>query len=107
VSELDEFMVHTTSVRTLTGTGGMGSTFAAPVTVACFIDDKRRLVRAPDASQVVSESALYDVDLTHAGIYQPGSEVDVPSGRTATIITTAVHTSGDLDLPDHIEVALT
>ena len=107
MSALDEFMVHTATVRTLTGSGGMGSVYGAPIEVACFVDDKRRLVRAAVASQVVSESSLYDVDVAHAALYPPGSEVDLPSGRTSTVIAAAVHTSGDLDLPDHIEVALT
>lgn len=113
MSDLADFMVHTVTVRTLTGTGGMGPVLAEPVTLhpavdgGVFVDDKRRLVRAADASQVVSESTLYDVAVDRAALYQPGSEIDLPSGRTAIVITTAVRTSGGLDLPDHVEAALT
>lgn len=114
-SDLDVFMVHTVTVRTLLGTAGMGTQWATPVTLSpadgggggVFVDDKRRLVRGTDASQVVSESTVYDVDLTHADLWAPGSEVDLPSGRTATVITTATLTSGPLNLPDHLAVALT
>jgi hypothetical protein len=104
--DLDDFLVHTATVRTLTGQGGMGKTFAAPVEVPCFADDKRRLVRGPDAVQVVSESTIY-TRVEQAARLTPGSEVVLPSGRTAVVITAAARTSGPLDLPDHVEAALT
>lgn len=107
MSELADFMVHTATVRTLLGAGGMGSTWAAPVNVPCFVDDKRRLVRAADASEVVSETTIFDVDVEHATVWAPGSEVTLPSGRVATVIIAAARTSGSLGLPDHLEVALT
>jgi hypothetical protein len=104
--ELDDFLVHTVTVRTLTGEGGMGQTFAAPVEVSCFADDATRLVRGPDAAQVVSGATVYArSDQAHR--FAPGSEVDLPSGRTATVITVAHRTGGALDLPDHVEAALT
>lgn len=113
MSELADFMVHSVTVRTLLGAGGMGATWASPVTLApatgdgVFVDDKRRLVRAADAAQVVSESTVYDVDVEHGPLYAPGSEVTLPSGRVATVIAVAVRTSGPLALPDHVEAALT
>lgn len=107
MSELDDFMVHTVIVRTLTGSGGMGQTFADPVDVVCFVDDQRRLVRDTHGAEIVSESTVLDVDTAHAATWAPGSLVTLPSGREATVITCAVRTSGDLDLPDHLEVSLT
>lgn len=107
MSELADFMVHTVTVATLTGSGGMGQTFADPVDVVCFVDDQRRLVRDTHGAEIVSESTVLDVDLAHAPTWVPGSLVTLPSGRQATVITAAVRTSGDLDLPDHIEVSLT
>lgn len=107
MSELADFMVHTVTVRTLLGSGGMGDVYAEPIVLSVFADDKRRLVRAPDATQVISETTVYDVDTAHGPLFAPGSEVDLPSGRTATVITVAVRTSGPLDLPDHVEVSLT
>lgn len=104
--ELDDFYVHTVTVRTAAGTGGMGQNFAAPVDVACFVDDAVRLVRALDAAQVVSSSTLY-AGPEHAAHFTPGSEVDLPSGRTTTVITAAYRDGGPLDLPDHVEAALT
>jgi hypothetical protein len=110
-SELDEFMVHAVTVRTRLGAGGMGTSWAAPATftppTGVFVDDKRRLVRGADAAQVVSEATLFDVDVDRASAYTPGTEVTLPSGRVATVITVAARTSGPLELPDHVEVTLT
>lgn len=105
-TDLDDFWVHTATVTTLTGTGGMGDTYAAPTNVSGFLDDKRRLVRAPDASEVISEATWYG-PVTDAPKFTPGSLVALPGGRVATVITTATRTSGTLDLPDHVEAALT
>lgn len=111
-NDFAEFMVHTITVRALTGSGGMGDTYADPVTFspgtgdAVMVDDHRRLVRSASGSEVTSESTIYDTDLAHAPMYAPGSEVTLPSGRVATVITTAVRDSGGL-LPDHLEAACT
>jgi hypothetical protein len=105
IGDLDPFWVHTVTVTTLTGTGGMGDVYAAPAVLVCFVDDKVRLVRGPDAREVVSSSTVYAPAGTTS--LTPGSLVDLPSGRRATIITTAVRDSGGLDLPDHVEAALT
>lgn len=105
MSELADFWVHTVTVRTVTGTGGMGTTYAAPAPVPCFVEEKRRLVRAPDGAQVVSEATVYAPAGTTA--LSPGSLVALPSGRTATVITSSVLDGGDLDLPDHVAAALT
>lgn len=113
MTELDDFRVHAVTVRTFLGAGGMGSAYAAPVTLSpatgegVLVDEKRRLVRAPDATQVISEATVLDPDTGHADLWAPDSQVTLPSGRVATVITVAARTSGDLDLPDHIEVALT
>lgn len=107
MSELAEFMVHTVTVQPRLGGGGMGDVHGDPVDVDVFVDDRRRLVRAADGTEVVSESTVHDVDLTHADLFTPGSLVTLPSGRVATVIVLAVHDSGPLGLPDHLEVALT
>lgn len=106
--DLDGFAEHAVTVRTATGTGGMGSTWADPAPVSpVLVDEKRRLVRGPDAAQVVSDATLYDEHLDRASLYTPGSLVTLPSGRDAAVIAVAVHTSGGLDLGDHVEVSLT
>lgn len=106
MTDLVDFWVHTITVRTLTGTGGMGDTYAAPTQLVGFVDDKRRLVRAADATQVVSEATYYG-PVEQAAALTPGSEVTLPSGRVATVITAAVRTAPGLDLPEHVEAVLT
>lgn len=110
--DLEDFYVHTVTVQTLTGSGGMGDVFAAPLTLSpdtdtgVMVDDKRRLVRSKDGSQVISETSIYGRPAL-ATVLLEGSLVTLPSGRVATVITTADRTSGALDLPDHVEAALT
>ena len=107
MSELAEFMVHAVTVSTKTGSGSLGDRFADPVTVQVFADEERQLVRGADAREVVSSATVYDVDLSHSGLYALGSRVVLPSGRTATVLAVAVRTGGTLGLPDHVEAALT
>ena len=104
VDDFDSFWVHAVTVQAFTGTGGMGNTYAAPAPLLCFVDDKRKLVRSPSGAEVISETTIY----APAGTVLPeGSLVTLPSGRVATVITTAARDSGVLDLPDHVEAALT
>jgi len=103
--DLADFWVHTVTVQTLTGSGGMGDTYAEPVDLLCFVDDKRKLVRSSSGEQVISETTIYapagTLSLTEESL------VTLPSGRVATVITTAARDSGGLDLPDHVEAACT
>lgn len=102
--DLADFWVHTVTVEALTGSGGMGDTYAAPASLICFVDDKRRLVRAASGEEIISESTLY----APAGTELPDqSRVTLPSGRVATVISTSIFDSAALDLPDHIVLALT
>jgi len=103
---LEGFWVHTVTVKARNGSTGLGPTYTDPATVACFVEDKRRLVRDADGAQVVSETTLY-APTGAADTLTVGALVTLPSGRIATIITTATLTSGELDLPDHVEAALT
>lgn len=103
--ELEEFYVHTVTVNTLTGAGAWGDTYETHAGVRCFIDETRALVRDAQGSEVISETTL-TLPTEYAGIFLPGSTVDLPD-RTATLIKAGAATSGPLDLPDHIEVHLT
>ena len=38
----DGFLVHEAEIQKYTGTGARGDIFAAPVTIRCIIDSKRR-----------------------------------------------------------------
>lgn len=113
-NDFDDFFVHTASVETWLGTGSNGDIFATPVTVACFADDSRKLVRDKDKQQVISETTLY-TSITHTALFVEGSRVtvlgdsdgDEPAGRAAFVIKVNANDSGTLDLPDHLAVSLT
>jgi len=104
--DLADFYVHTISVQTLTGTGGMGDTYADPVDRACFVDDKRRLVRSSSGEEVTSETTIFGPPAL-SEVVVAESLVTLPSGRVATVITTSNLDSGAMDLPDHFEANLT
>jgi hypothetical protein len=81
---------HTVTLRAFQGAGGMGPTYGAPVSVKAFVLEEQKLVRASDASEVVSSTQVYcafDV------VAPPGSLVTVWPGtaaeREATVITSA------------------
>lgn len=94
---------HQVVIEPFQGTGANGPVYGPPVTVPCFRDDKRRLVRAPNGSQVVSESTVYCLPGTVA---PPESRINLGS-RVATVITTADRDGGALPVPSHVEVNCT
>lgn len=107
MGELADFMVHEITVRTLTGSGGMGKTYAAPYTFNAWVVEKRQLVTGPGAEQIISDATIGDDEVGRANVYAPGSLVVLPSGRQAEVISCTKATSGGLGLPDHLEVFLT
>ena len=81
---------HTVTVRPILGSGGMGVTYGAAVTVKAFVLEEQRLVRGVDAVEVVSSTQVYCAFSVTA---PPGSLVTVWAGtsaeREATVITAA------------------
>lgn len=102
---LEDFWVHTVTAQPLTGHGAYGPALGAPVTLTCWVDEAIRLVRDGDGAQVVSTATIHAPAGTTA--LTVGGKVTLPSGREATVLTVAVHDSGALDLPDHVEAAVT
>jgi hypothetical protein len=97
-----EFLVHTVTVEPWTGSGAYGDVWGTPFGIACFVEDKRRLVRAADGSEVVSETTVY----TNRGPEIPNrSRVTLPSGRKPLVIVVSDHDGGDLPVPSHLEIA--
>lgn len=106
VYDLADWYVHTAQVEMFLGTNGYGEDiFAAPVVVVCFLDEARKLVRDKTGAQVVSENTLATYPVS-APLFTPDSRVTV-NGAESRVIKTKTGDSGALDLPDHIEVALT
>jgi hypothetical protein len=101
----DEFQTTTVAVQTFLGVGVGGlDIFADPADSACILEDSRKLVRAVNGDQVVSETTLY-TDLSEASKYITDSKVTLPT-RTARVILVKPHAIGDPDV-DHLEVVLT
>lgn len=104
MDELAEFHVHTAVVETFEGTGAYGDVYAAPATVSCLAEAKRRLVRSKDGEEVVSETSLY-MTVADGGRFVPDSRVTV-GGHTSFVITNSTNDAPGLDLPDHATVTL-
>lgn len=97
-------LVHEASVEPFTGEGAFGATFGDAVTVACFIEEKRRRVKAKDGAEVVSETTLY-TRLDQVDVLPVGSRVTY-AGRAATVLDALRRDGGGLATPDHLEVLL-
>jgi hypothetical protein len=95
---------HEVTVEPYLGDSAVGPQYAGPVTVRCFLEEKNRLVRAPNGREVTSTSTFYcRLDAVTA---PPESRVTLPDGRTTTVIEQLPHDGGGLPTPDHLEVQL-
>lgn len=101
---IEEFFVHSVTVKTLAGSGPYGDVYETHADVPCFIEDKRRVVRDKQGAEVISETTIY-ADIGTVSWFKPDS-MAVFWGRESTVITLARFESGDLDLPDHVAVSL-
>ena len=114
---ISRWFVHTATVETFQGTNGYGQdVFAAPVTVPCFTDDSRRLVRDKTGAEVVSETTLF-TSAADGALFTTNSRVTLPTAtdtadgdplppRVSRVIKANINDSGPLKLPDHAEVNL-
>lgn len=105
MSDIDDMFVHTISVETYLGEGGNGSAYAAPVDVPCFIDGGVKVTRTATGEQLVVNAPVY-APLEHAATLVAESRVTM-RGATSRILAATVYDSGDLDLPDHVQITLT
>lgn len=105
-ADLADMYVHTASVETYQGTNADGADlYATAVNIACYAEGQRRVVLNSDGEQIVSETTLY-ADPASSAKFAPLSRVTVLGG-TSRVIRVNTFSSGDLDLPDNIAVALT
>ncbi|SBN64454.1 hypothetical protein GA0004736_3414 [Curtobacterium sp. 9128] len=105
MDELAEFWVHTITVRTNLGEGGNGTLWSDPVDVPCFIDGGVKVTRTASGEQLVVNAPVY-APLEHADKLTAGSQVTI-RGRKSRILAATVYDSSALDLPDHVQLALT
>jgi hypothetical protein len=94
---------HEVEIEPYLGNGATGPVYGPAAPVKCFREDRRRLVRAENGSQVISESTVYCQPGTVA---PPESRVNL-GDRLATVLTVANRDGGNLPVPSHVEVVLT
>ena len=99
----DGFLVHEAEIQKYAGTGARGDIFAAPVTIQCIIDSKRRLVRSLDGKEVVSEATVI-TRREHLPLCVPRSKIKL-GGRDTVIILAADRTDGGMGAWQHLEIA--
>ncbi len=92
---------HTVTVEAFEGGGGYGDEYADPVEVTCVVDAKRRQVRAPDGSQVLSSATVYAPPGTVA---PPRSLVTLPDGSATRVIEAIRRDGAGLPVPSHTEI---
>lgn len=102
--DISDFYVHTVTVETFTGQGAAGPVYAAPVTVAGYLDGKTILVRSQDGEQVVSGAQFYCA-LADGAKFTPDSRVTA-GGRAAQVITVNSLDAPGLNLPEHTVIYL-
>lgn len=93
------------TVERLVGTGPHGSVYADPDgPLLCRLRNERRLVRAADGREVVSEAGA---SLPIATPTIPvGSKVTLPDGRTSLVLAEARHETGIEFMPHYYSIDL-
>ncbi|MFF4369629.1 hypothetical protein [Streptomyces sp. NPDC001594] len=97
-------LVHTVTIQVYEGDTAYGPQYAAPVAARALVEETVRTVRGERGEEVVASTTLY---LMPTQACPPESLVTTPSGRTASVITSALHSAPGLGTPDHREVTLT
>jgi hypothetical protein len=94
---------HSVVVEPYLGASAYGPRYGTSTTVACFLDEQTRLVRAPDGQDVTSTSTFY----ARPGLVCPAeSRVTLPDGRVTRVIARLDRSGGGMPTPDHVEVQL-
>lgn len=99
----DLLLQHTITVEPYAGAGATGDTYDDPVEVATFVDRRRRVVKAADGTEVVSETTVYTQLDALAAV--PGrSRITLPAGEQTKVIDARRRDGGGLATPDHWEL---
>ncbi len=104
MSLISALFVHVATVETFAAAGAYGDTYAAPVTVAGFLDNGLTLVHTGTIEELQQKSTFYAA-LSDADRFTPGTRVTV-DGHTSFVQVARRRDGGGLGLPDHVEVDL-
>ncbi|MEV6569926.1 hypothetical protein [Streptomyces sp. NPDC051577] len=95
---------HTVTIEPYLGDSAYGPRYGPPVAARAFVEERIRTVRNPRGEEVVASTTVY---LFPSQACPPESRLTTHTGRTASVITSALHDGGGLPTPDHREVTLT
>lgn len=95
---------HEVTIEAYLGDTSTGPSYGPPVAARAFVEEKARTVRDARGEEVVASTTVY---LLPSQDCPPESRVTTPSGRIASVITSARRDGGGLPTPDHREVTLT
>lgn len=96
---------QTASVETYLGVKNNAPQYATAVTVPCFVNGARKLVRDSTGAETVSETTLY-APLANVGTFTAGSRVTV-QGRKSFVICAYRRDSAGPASAHHTEATLT
>lgn len=96
---LEEFFVHEVTAYPAGGVDAYGRrVLGPPEVVSAWVEEKTQMVRDKNGREVVSAAT---VTTRLQAMWPLESEVLLPSGRRATVLTVSVLDAGGLDLPEH------
>lgn len=94
---------HTIVVEAYAGDGAYGPLYAPPVEVACWLDQKTRMVRDSQGRQVTSTSTAY---CNPGPVVTTQSRITLADDRQPEVIAVLNRNSGGLVRIDHLEIQL-
>lgn len=97
-------LVHTVTIQEYLGDSAYGPQYSAPVTARALVEEKTQTVRTMAGEEVTSLTRVF---LFPTQACPPESLLTTHAGRTASVITSALHSAPGLGTPDHREVTLT
>ncbi len=109
VSDLAEMFAeigHTVQVQTRTGGSAYSNVYGPAVTVAGFMEEKRRIIPNSTGTMVESSATFYGPPEAYP-LFTTGSKVTFTAdGSVSEVLSVSRFDSGGLGLPDHCAVTL-
>jgi hypothetical protein len=107
VSQLPRFLLrNTVTVEPYQGNSANGPLYGPAMTVACYLEDGRKITRRDDGTEATSTARFFArIDALPDGL-APSSRVTLPDGRQTSVIQADRLDGAGLPTPDHWQVSL-
>jgi hypothetical protein len=106
---ISRWFVDTITVETFLGSGAMGDVFAAPVILAppngCWVENSRKLVRAANGEQIISETTVYTATANNA-LFNTDARVTINGVVSRVLKANNNDTAGLMPSVDHVAINL-